>query len=62
MEKRTTILFNPNNVHEPAKSFTFDYSYWSHDGFIENSDGFCERDVNHPNGNKYADQVRKFES
>lgn len=57
MESSTTLLFNPNNVHEPPKKFTFDYSYWSHDGFIESSDGFCERDPNHPNGNKYADQV-----
>ena len=57
MESSTTLLFNPNNVHEPPKKFTFDYSYWSHDGFIESSDGFCERDPSHPNGNKYADQV-----
>lgn len=57
MEKRTTLLFNPNNAHEPPKRFTFDYSYWSHDGFVENSDGFCERDPSHPNGSIYADQV-----
>ena len=40
----------PDNV-EPHK-LTFDYSYWSHDGFEENEDGYLAPVTPH-----YADQV-----
>ena len=33
MNGATTIIIDPNTGME--KKFTFDYSYWSHDGFIE---------------------------
>uniref|UniRef100_A0A2P2I1T5 Kinesin-like protein 6 n=1 Tax=Hirondellea gigas TaxID=1518452 RepID=A0A2P2I1T5_9CRUS len=39
-----------------TKSFTYDHSYWSFDGFYENSDGYMAKDKKHKNGNKYADQ------
>jgi hypothetical protein len=32
-----TIITNPVNKEE--KKFSFDFSYWSHDGFTMNSDG-----------------------
>ena len=39
------------------KSFTFDYSYWSHDGSKEEKDGYSAPDPSHPNGKKFCDQV-----
>ena len=41
---------------EPRK-FNFDFSYWSHDGFKEEGNGYMVPDKSHANGNKYADQV-----
>ena len=32
-----TILINPKT--KKPRTFTFDYSYWSHDGFKEDDDG-----------------------
>ena len=40
----------PDNV-EPHK-LTFDYGYWSHDGFVEKEDGYLA-----PVTLRYADQV-----
>lgn len=57
MEGNTTILYNPNNPREEGKRFTFDHSYWSHDGFVEKDASICKADKNHRNGCKYADQV-----
>lgn len=37
MADSTTVLYNPTNPSEDAKRFTFDFSYWSHDGFKENN-------------------------
>ncbi len=45
----TTIIHE--NVEGGSKSFTFDYSFWSHDCFEINADG-----KNVPTSNKYADQ------
>lgn len=39
---------------EPKK-FSFDYSYWSHDGFKETESGYLQ-----PTTPKYADQVRQL--
>jgi hypothetical protein len=62
VQDKTTILFNPSLPSEEPKKFTFDYSYWSHDGFkqdnLHDSASFCVPDLSHPNGAKYADQVR----
>lgn len=59
MQDPTTILMNPNFPGEDKKRFSFDHSYWSHDGFIENPDlGLAtEPDSMHENGFKYATQV-----
>ncbi|RWS30831.1 kinesin-like protein KIF28P [Leptotrombidium deliense] len=59
MENETSALFNPNNMRDEPKKFTFDYSYWSHDGFTEN-DTLCLPDPQHFNGKKYADQERVY--
>lgn len=40
-----------NDPVEGPKTFTFDYSFWSHDGFKPNSEGYSV-----PVGNRYADQ------
>lgn len=59
MQDQTTILMNPNFPGEERKQFSFDHSYWSHDGFIENPDGSgaTQADPMHENGFKYATQV-----
>ena len=49
----TTIIHN--FAEDDAKPFTFDYSFWSHDGFDTTPDG---RFV--PRGDKYADQVKVY--
>ncbi|CAE1299414.1 Kinesin-like protein KIF1B,Kinesin-like protein KIN-4B,Kinesin-like protein KIF1A,Kinesin-like protein KIF28P,Kinesin-like protein KIF16B,Kinesin-like protein FLA10,Kinesin-like protein KIN-12D,Kinesin-like protein KIF17,Kinesin-like protein KIN-4A,Kinesin-like protein unc-104,Osmotic avoidance abnormal protein 3,Kinesin-like protein KIF1C,Kinesin-related protein 1,Kinesin-like protein Klp98A,Kinesin-like protein KIF14,Kinesin-like protein KIF18B,Chromosome-associated kinesin KIF4,Kinesin-like protein KIF1 len=38
MQDKTTMISNPDNSHEPPKCFSFDYSYWSHDGYKETED------------------------
>lgn len=58
MQSSTTLVFNPSNLHEQPKKFTFDYSYWSHDGYTQDADNsYAQSDPSHPNGDKYADQV-----
>ena len=44
----TTVI---NDPVEGPKTFTFDYSFWSHDGFKANSEGYSV-----PVNNRYADQ------
>ncbi|KAI9201884.1 uncharacterized protein BJ171DRAFT_601452 [Polychytrium aggregatum] len=54
MDGATTIL---KREGDEEKKFTFDYSYWSHDGFDEKEDGLCvPKSQSH-----YADQKRVFE-
>ena len=53
MKGNTTYLKNPEEPDEEPKNFTFDFSYWSHDGFEEKADGYLAPAVPH-----YADQVR----
>ena len=60
MNGNATSLKNPQNMSEKGREFFFDYSYWSHDGFKEISDGYMEPDNSHANGKKYADQVCLF--
>lgn len=52
MNGPTTAIKDPENLKTEPKKFAFDYSYWSHDGFKERSDGYLE-----PTDTKYADQV-----
>ena len=39
MDGKVTSLVNPKDPKD-IKSFTYDYSYWSHDGFREGSLGY----------------------
>ncbi|KAJ3339384.1 hypothetical protein HDU93_008292 [Gonapodya sp. JEL0774] len=55
MHDATTEIVDPEKGGEPHK-FTFDYSFWSHDGFID-KDGVLEPQA----GSNYADQRRVFD-
>ena len=50
----TTKIFDPSVMDKGGepKTFSFDYSYWSHDGFEEREDGYF-----FPVRAAYADQV-----
>ena len=61
MNDKSTTLINPENQQE--KTFTFDYSYWSHDGERTRDDGYnesagpgCGTD-----GATYADQMTVYQ-
>ncbi|XP_052778421.1 kinesin-like protein KIF28P [Mya arenaria] len=54
--ERSTYLLDPTNPHVPARQFTFDYSYWSHDSYSENSEGKFVAE----NDSIYIDQERVF--
>ncbi|TPX35272.1 hypothetical protein SmJEL517_g02217 [Synchytrium microbalum] len=62
MKDNITTIIKPavNDQPEERKSFTFDKSYWSHDGYNENDVGFFT-----PQNNKapppYTDQAKVFE-
>lgn len=58
MTGSTTSITDPNNPSDVRK-FTFDYSYWSHDGCKADGSGYFAADSSHPNGKKYSDQVSK---
>lgn len=53
--ERQTELINPRDAAD-TKRFTFDYSYWSHDGFRLRQDGYLE-----PERRDFADQKKVFE-
>ena len=55
MQGNTTILTDPSG-EKANKSFTFDYSYWSFDGFEVDAEG-----VFRPASDRYADQQRVFD-
>jgi len=48
MNGPTTAIFDPATGDE--RPFTFDYSFWSHDGFETNEEGVFVK-----TGDKYAD-------
>ena len=50
MSGQQTICTNPKTNEE--KKFAYDYSYWSHDGFKNDPNGYSM-----PESPKYADQV-----
>ena len=58
MSGNTTTITNPDNPAE-TKTFAFDHSYWSFDGFKEEEDGYCSQDSSHKNGKKFSDQVNR---
>ncbi|XP_078483346.1 kinesin-like protein KIF28 isoform X2 [Ciona intestinalis] len=55
MDGGTTIISDPDDKY-PDKKFTFDFSYWSHDGYRERDDGYLE-----PADQRYADQSKVFD-
>ncbi|XP_062578631.1 kinesin-like protein KIF28P isoform X1 [Saccostrea cucullata] len=61
MNGATTEITDPEGGDEPRK-FTFDYSFWSHDGSKEESNGYYGPDTSHPNGKKFADQKKVYDS
>ena len=54
MQGNQTIINHPKGEAEPKK-FHFDYSYWSHDGYKEDDEGYM-----HPEDPRYCDQKRVF--
>lgn len=60
MKGPTTTIQDPDNPKENPRSFTFDFSYWSHDGSKEGSDGYWGPDTSHANGKQFADQRRVY--
>uniref|UniRef100_A0A1I8IKH8 Kinesin-like protein 6 n=1 Tax=Macrostomum lignano TaxID=282301 RepID=A0A1I8IKH8_9PLAT len=54
MSGNQTCITDPSSGQD--KKFAFDYSYWSHDGFKEKTNGYLE-----PANSKYADQKRVFD-
>jgi hypothetical protein len=60
MDGNVTQVHDPNNPFADPKPFTYDYSYWSFDGYKENDDGYFAPDLEQKNGNKYADQKNVF--
>ncbi|GFV23589.1 kinesin-like protein KIF28P [Trichonephila clavipes] len=60
MSGNTTFLTNPDDPSDPVKKFTYDHSYWSHDGFKELPNGYCTQDPTQPNGAKFCDQERVY--
>ena len=53
MTGNTTVLVNE---HGGERSFTFDHSFWSHDGFKSLKDGMIV-----PKNDKFADQAKVYE-
>ena len=51
-----TTLTNPADASD-RKNFSFDYSYWSFDGFTEDATGRNVADPSHLRGDRYCDQV-----
>lgn len=56
MTGNTITIQDPRNP-QVRRTFTFDYAYWSHSGFIRNRDGLF---VAEEPGGRYADQVMKY--
>ena len=52
MSGHTTTVIDPDNPKAKPREFTFDHSYWSHDGFKIRPDGYAE-----PTSADYTDQV-----
>lgn len=55
MEGGSTVITNPHNGD--TKTFTFDHSYWSHDGFNERNDSVL---IPESESSNYADQQLVF--
>ena len=57
MSGNTTTIQNPEEPGSEPRKFTFDYSYWSHDGFKTEPNGY----FSDAGSGKYADQGRVFD-
>lgn len=55
MVGNSTTIKNPADMQAKGRVFSFDYSYWSHDGYKVRDDGYLE-----PVDEKYADQASVF--
>ncbi|XP_067130664.1 kinesin-like protein KIF28 isoform X2 [Centruroides vittatus] len=60
MRGKITLLYNPDAPKEQPKKFTYDYSYWSHDGYRELENGYCTPDPDHRNGSIFCDQEKIY--
>lgn len=56
MVNNTTTLIDCKSNPPKTRDFTFDYSFWSHDGFETLENGYFQ-----PIDEKYADQTKVFE-
>ena len=56
MKGPTTVIFDPETGKE--KPFTFDYSFWSHDSFDTDDNGY----MSPKRGSNYADQKIVYEA
>ena len=57
MDGALTTIVNPQDPTD-KKTFTFDHSFWSFDGFKEDeATGRAIPDLQHPRGKQYAGQV-----
>ncbi|XP_047136420.1 kinesin-like protein KIF28P isoform X2 [Hydra vulgaris] len=55
MSGSSTYISNPEEPNSEPRKFAFDYSYWSHDGFEEQPNGYLS-----PANSSYADQKAVF--
>jgi len=60
MNGNTTSITDPSGAND-VKKFTFDYSYWSHDGCKDDGTGYYAPDPSHKHAKKFADQVLHME-
>ncbi|CAF0889778.1 unnamed protein product [Adineta ricciae] len=58
MNGNSTFIIDPRSSIDEKKQFSFDYSYWSHDGFVELSSGKLEASDSSSN---YASQQKVFD-
>jgi hypothetical protein len=62
MDGGSTIIYDPKGGDavnkDGERKFTFDYSFWSHDGFSTKEDGYCVPE----SGSNYADQEIVYNS
>ncbi|XP_076815632.1 kinesin-like protein KIF28 [Clavelina lepadiformis] len=56
MQGNSTTITNPTN--KETKQFSFDYSYWSHDGYVVDQNG---RLIQSEASSRYADQMTVFD-
>eukprot|EP00039_Didymoeca_costata_P024122 m.9333 g.9333 ORF g.9333 m.9333 type:complete len:1041 (-) comp4048_c0_seq2:54-3176(-) len=57
MNNNTTLISDPDAPEKEPRKFTFDHSYWSHDGATETDDGMF---VAESSESRYADQQKVF--